>query len=121
LVETQRGQQRGQPGAGRHPRQAFRNHHPADHDSNISSTPDNLGLDAAVSTRLPAQDLYRAKRFFAEKLGLQPAETRPGACVTSAEVGASLSSCRPAGEHTQVSWQVDDIDAATAQLRRPRT
>src|SRR5438552_18967337 len=35
-------------------------------------------VDGAVATRLPAQDLDRARRFYAEKLGLQPAETRPG-------------------------------------------
>jgi catechol 2,3-dioxygenase-like lactoylglutathione lyase family enzyme len=31
-----------------------------------------------VATRLPAQDLDRARRFYAEKLGLQPDEERPG-------------------------------------------
>ena len=34
--------------------------------------------DAAVSGRLPAQDLERARRFYAEKLGLELAEVRPG-------------------------------------------
>src|SRR5215207_11166389 len=32
----------------------------------------------AVATRLPAQDLVRARRFYAEKLGLEPIEERPG-------------------------------------------
>ena len=31
-----------------------------------------------VATRLPAQDLDRARRFYAEKLGLEPIEQRPG-------------------------------------------
>jgi len=31
-----------------------------------------------VATRLPAQDLERATRFYAEKLGLEPIEERPG-------------------------------------------
>jgi catechol 2,3-dioxygenase-like lactoylglutathione lyase family enzyme len=37
-------------------------------------------LDKArgVATRLPAQDLDRARRFYAEKLGLEPSEGRPG-------------------------------------------
>ena len=34
--------------------------------------------DAAVATRLPAQDLERARAFYAEKLGLEPSEERPG-------------------------------------------
>jgi catechol 2,3-dioxygenase-like lactoylglutathione lyase family enzyme len=38
--------------------------------------------DAQVSTRLPATDLERARRFYAEKLGLEPAEERPGVFVT---------------------------------------
>jgi catechol 2,3-dioxygenase-like lactoylglutathione lyase family enzyme len=31
-----------------------------------------------VATRLPARDLERARRFYADKLGLEPAEARPG-------------------------------------------
>ena len=34
--------------------------------------------EARVATRLPAQDLDRARRFYAEKLGLEPAEEREG-------------------------------------------
>ena len=30
------------------------------------------------AARLPAQDLERARRFYAEKLGLEPVEERPG-------------------------------------------
>ncbi len=38
---------------------------------------------AAVSTRLPASDLDRARRFYADKLGLEPTETRPGGRSTT--------------------------------------
>ena len=31
-----------------------------------------------VATRLPAQDLERARAFYAQKLGLEPIEERPG-------------------------------------------
>lgn len=31
-----------------------------------------------AATRLPAQDLDRARAFYADKLGLQPVEERPG-------------------------------------------
>jgi catechol 2,3-dioxygenase-like lactoylglutathione lyase family enzyme len=34
--------------------------------------------DSNVATRLPAQDLNRARSFYAEKLGLEPVEERPG-------------------------------------------
>jgi catechol 2,3-dioxygenase-like lactoylglutathione lyase family enzyme len=33
---------------------------------------------AKVSGRLPAQDLARARRFYADVLGLEPVEERPG-------------------------------------------
>ena len=34
--------------------------------------------DGRIATRLPAQDLERARRFYSEKLGLEPVEERPG-------------------------------------------
>jgi catechol 2,3-dioxygenase-like lactoylglutathione lyase family enzyme len=34
--------------------------------------------DSDVSTRLPAQDLARARAFYAQKLGLEPVETMTG-------------------------------------------
>jgi catechol-2,3-dioxygenase len=34
--------------------------------------------DSDVATRLPAQDLNHARLFYAEKLGLEPMEERPG-------------------------------------------
>jgi tRNA-Thr(GGU) m(6)t(6)A37 methyltransferase TsaA len=40
-----------------------------------------------VATRLPAQDLGRARRFYAEKLGLEPAEERPGGLLYRAGSG----------------------------------
>ena len=73
-----------------------------------------------VTTRLPAQDLERARRFYAEKLGLEPVETRPGglryACASG---GFALfqSAGRPSGEHTQMAWKVQDLDATVAELR----
>jgi catechol 2,3-dioxygenase-like lactoylglutathione lyase family enzyme len=34
--------------------------------------------DGKVATRIPVQDLQRARTFYAEKLGLEPSEERPG-------------------------------------------
>ena len=75
---------------------------------------------ASVATRLPAQDLDRARRFYAEKLGLEPVESRPGGLRYHCGTGAFAlfeSSGRPSGEHTQMAWQVDDIESVVAELR----
>ena len=34
--------------------------------------------ESNVATRLPARDLNRARKFYSEKLGLEPIEQRPG-------------------------------------------
>ena len=75
----------------------------------------------AVATRLPAQDLARARRFYAEQLGVEPVEERPGGLRYECAYGSfSLfeSAGRPSGEHTQMAWEVDDIKAVVADLRR---
>jgi catechol 2,3-dioxygenase-like lactoylglutathione lyase family enzyme len=84
------------------------------------SPADNLRR-ATIATRLPAQDLDRARRFYAEKLGLEPAEERPGGLRYTGSSGwfaVFESAGRPSGEHTQMSWEVDDLDAVVAELRR---
>ena len=73
-----------------------------------------------VATRLPAQDLERARRWYAEKLGLDPAEERPGGLRY--ECGDSVfvlfaSAGKPSGDHTQMAFTVDDLDAVVADLR----
>jgi catechol 2,3-dioxygenase-like lactoylglutathione lyase family enzyme len=76
--------------------------------------------DSRVSTRLPAQDLERAKAFYADKLGLEPVEERPGGLRYECGGGRfSLfaSAGAAAGDHTQMAWEVDDIEAVVAQLR----
>lgn len=73
-----------------------------------------------VATRLPAQDLDRARRFYAEKLGLEPAEERPGGLryrLRSGEFALFESAGAPSGAHTQMGWEVDDLDATVAELR----
>ena len=79
-------------------------------------------LDASdVATRLPAQDLERARAFYAEKLGLVPVEERPGGLRYRCGNGyfaLFASSGAPSGEHTQMGWEVDDLEATVAELRR---
>ena len=75
---------------------------------------------ASIATRLPAQDLDRARRFYAEKLGLEPAEERPGGLLyrcRSGEFALFASAGEPSGAHTQMGWEVDDIEAAVRELR----
>ena len=77
--------------------------------------------NAKVATRLPAQDLERARTWYAEKLGLEPAEERPGGLlyrVAGGEFGLFASAGASSGAHTQMGFEVDDIDATVAELRR---
>jgi catechol 2,3-dioxygenase-like lactoylglutathione lyase family enzyme len=80
-----------------------------------------VSLDRAhVQTRVPARDLDRARRFYAEKLGLEPIEERSGAYLYRCggdEFAIFLTTGTPDGSHTQMGWQVDDIEATVAELR----
>jgi catechol 2,3-dioxygenase-like lactoylglutathione lyase family enzyme len=79
-----------------------------------------LRQDADVSTRLPAQDLERARAFYAEKLGLEPAEERPGGLLYRCRSGAFAlfaTAGAPSGTHTQMAFDVDDIEAVVAELK----
>ena len=73
-----------------------------------------------VAARLPAQDLDRARAFYAERLGLEPVDERPGGLlyrVQSGEFAIFESTGRPSGEHTQFGFEVEDIEATVAELR----
>jgi catechol 2,3-dioxygenase-like lactoylglutathione lyase family enzyme len=76
--------------------------------------------DSHVATRLPAKDLERAKRFYSEKLGLQPVEERPGGLryrCGGSDFALFESVGAASGNHTQMAWEVPDIEAAVAALR----
>ena len=73
-----------------------------------------------VATRLPAQDLQRARRWYADKLTLEPARgprRRSPLPVRGRVVSAVESAGKPSGAHTQMGWEVADIDATVAELR----
>jgi catechol 2,3-dioxygenase-like lactoylglutathione lyase family enzyme len=73
-----------------------------------------------VATRLPAQDLDRARAFYVEKLGLEPTEERPGGLIyrcAGGEFALFESSGASSGAFSQMAWQVDDIEAAVALLK----
>jgi catechol 2,3-dioxygenase-like lactoylglutathione lyase family enzyme len=76
--------------------------------------------NSKVATRLPAQDLERAKAFYTQKLGLEPTEERPGGLryrLAGGEFALFQSAGVPTGEHTQIAFEVEDIETAVAELR----
>jgi catechol 2,3-dioxygenase-like lactoylglutathione lyase family enzyme len=76
--------------------------------------------DGGVATRLPAQDLARARAFYSEKLGLEPSEERPGGLLyrtANGEFALFETAAAPSGGHTQMAWYVEDIEATVAELR----
>ena len=73
-----------------------------------------------IATRLPAQDLDRARRFYAEKLGLQPADERRGGLLyrcAAGEFALFASAGASPGTFTQMGWEVEDIDATVAEMK----
>jgi catechol 2,3-dioxygenase-like lactoylglutathione lyase family enzyme len=74
--------------------------------------------DAKVATRLPAKDLNRA--FYSEKLGLEPVEHREGGLryvCAAGEFAIFVSAGVQSGTHTQMSWEVDNIEVILPELR----
>ena len=73
-----------------------------------------------VATRIPVQDLDRARRFYADKLGLEPSEERPGGLLyrcASGEFALFGSAGSSSGTFTQMGWDVDDIEATVAEMK----
>ncbi|MDQ6732332.1 MAG: VOC family protein [Actinomycetota bacterium] len=74
---------------------------------------------ATAASRLPAQDLERARRWYADKLGLEPDEERPGGLtyhLGGFAFALFATEHRPGG-HTQMGFTVTDIVATVAALR----
>lgn len=75
--------------------------------------------DSKVATRLPAQDLDRARAWYSEKLGLEPSDERPGGLLYrmgGGEFALFASQGAPSGTHTQMAFEVEDLDAVVAEL-----
>jgi catechol 2,3-dioxygenase-like lactoylglutathione lyase family enzyme len=76
--------------------------------------------DGKVATRIPVRDLQRSRKFYAEKLGLEPSEERPGGLLYrcgEGEFALFESTGAASGNHTQMGWEVEDIEATVEQLR----
>src|SRR5689334_16323833 len=76
--------------------------------------------NAHVVTKLPAQDLERARAFYRDKLGLEPVEERSGGLryvCGPTEFHLFSSSGKPSGQSTQIGFEVEDLEATLADLR----
>ncbi|MFC9914180.1 VOC family protein [Streptomyces sp. NPDC059862] len=76
---------------------------------------------ARVATRLPAQNLDRARRFYAQRLGLEPVDERPGGLLYrcgGVDFVVFQSTGASPGTFTQMAWEVDDIDTLVSELKR---
>jgi catechol 2,3-dioxygenase-like lactoylglutathione lyase family enzyme len=77
--------------------------------------------NAHIATRIPVQDMERARAFYADKLGLEPIEERPGGLRYRGASGAFAlfqSAGASPGSFTQMAFEVDDVAAVVTELRR---
>ncbi len=77
--------------------------------------------DARAVTKLPAQDLDRARRFYRDRLGLEPIEEREGGLrfiCAGTEFHLFSSSGVASGASTQIGFEVADLEAVIGDLRR---
>jgi catechol 2,3-dioxygenase-like lactoylglutathione lyase family enzyme len=89
-------------------------------DQETMSVPGPLS-DAHAVTKLPAQDLDRARRFYRDKLGLEPVEEREGGLrfiCGGTEFHLFSSSGAASGTSTQMGFEVTDLEAVIEDLRR---
>ena len=73
-----------------------------------------------IEARIPTQDLARARRWYAEKLGLEAVEEREGGLRYEGASGVFClytSTGASDGSFTQVAFYVDDLESAVATLR----
>ena len=76
--------------------------------------------NAHTVTKLPAQDIERARTFSRDKLGLEPVAERVGGLryvCGPTEFHLFSSAGTPSGASTQMAFEVDDLEATLADLR----
>jgi len=77
--------------------------------------------DSKVTANIPAGDLERARRFYADTLGLSPTDENPGGVVYTTAGGTTffLYQTEYAGQagHTIAQFHVTDVDQEVKQLR----
>ena len=80
-------------------------------------------LSAALyAAALPCSDLERAKRFYADKLGLMPADEHPGRLFYQGRGGTGFllfdSKGMAVGSHDQMRFSVTDIHGEVRELEQ---
>ena len=77
--------------------------------------------DLHMCATLPATDLERARRFYAEKLGLTPESELPEGlwyrCGKDTKFGLFASQGEASGTHTQALWLVEDVESEVGTLK----
>jgi catechol-2,3-dioxygenase len=77
--------------------------------------------DSRVTANVPASDLDRARRFYADVLGLTPASENPGGLVFTTNGGTTffLYETAYAGQagHTIAQWHVDSVTDEVSDLK----
>jgi catechol 2,3-dioxygenase-like lactoylglutathione lyase family enzyme len=76
---------------------------------------------ASFHAAIPCSDLDRAKRFYAEKLGLTPSRDTAGGAFYAGANGTQFllfpSGGRASGTHTQMGFRVADAEAEVKALK----
>ena len=77
--------------------------------------------DFACFTAIPASDIGRARSFYSEKLGLEPAREGDDGLIYEVGKGTGFllyeSQFAGTNQATAMGWQVPDFDAAVEALR----
>src|SRR5258708_27268574 len=95
------------------------NHHVRTHTNKETTMPGPLS-NAHTVTKLPAQDLERARAFYRDKLGLEPVEERTGGLryvCGPPEFHLFSSAGAPYGASPQMAFKVENPEATPAPLR----
>src|SRR5258708_24409345 len=97
------------------------NHHVRTHTNKETTMPGPLS-NAHTVTKLPAQDLERARAFYRDKLGLEPVEGRTGGLryvCGPTEFHLFSSAGAPSGASTQIAFDVENPRGALAGRGAP--
>jgi catechol 2,3-dioxygenase-like lactoylglutathione lyase family enzyme len=77
--------------------------------------------ECPIHAALPATDVERARRFYADKLGLTPESEGPDGLFYRCGGGTWFlvfpSGGTASGTHTQMTWNTPDIEATVAELK----
>lgn len=77
--------------------------------------------NAAIVPYIPVSDVNRARRFYEEKIGLQPKEQYAGGVIYQCGDGSWVFMYPSAGAGTSKAstafWEVDDVEKEVAELK----